>query len=178
MEAADQSARRRDLAPGPDFAVVIVDPGQFVADARLIFAHAPLFHGAAGGQFDLDAVDFGKAEFDGGGLAFGLRLADRRGQSFVQQHIGKLFDLVFGRAVQFPPVEFDGRKLGGIRLRRQFFHGDNVPFHSRNGFREFGGQIDIPPDGTAELIFQRLDLPEPRLDSHLAPHQRVAGNLG
>ena len=91
--------------------------------------------------------------------------------------IRQLFDPVFGCTFQSNTVDLDLRAIRRERMRRQFFHTGDVPLHARDGTFEFGLQILIPADRTAELIFQRLQLPQTGFHFHLADQFRIAGNL-
>ena len=91
--------------------------------------------------------------------------------------IRELFSPVFRRTFQGNAVDLDLRAIRRERMRRQFFHAGDIPLHARDGTFEFGLQILIPADRTAELIFQRLQFPQPGLHLDFADQLGIAGNL-
>lgn len=91
--------------------------------------------------------------------------------------IRQLFDPVFGRAFQGNAIDLDLREVGRERICRKFFHALNVLFHARNRPFKLGFQIFVTANRTAELIFQRLQFPQPGLHFDLADQLGIAGNL-
>ena len=97
--------------------------------------------------------------------------------SFAGQVIRQLFDPVFGRAFQGNAIDLDLREVGREWICRKFLHALNVLFNARNRPFKLGFQIFITANRTAELIFQRLQFPQPGLHFDLADQLGIAGNL-